>query len=344
MKGRNVMGEVGEIERDVRTGPNSHPFAGVRLAACMLSWTWLLAACSAAPNPLDASGLTPLPGGDAHWRDAHYTELTPTLLPPGDAADRLDVQVWAWLPAGALIDLDSDEGVELLFPVGSVLDRVERIGTEVVDVRGTELTAAGPRFHVYRESAASTLVGASWAPGDEVGFDRVRRAFEALSGEGGLFAPGERGHDARYREASLARFVITLDCASCHRPGLADARSTEARTVRRGTDASGMFVPRGVLVDDAPLETYRPRLENDPRFASLVCDDGRALDGATDSSARCADGTFPHWHFALSAALSAQDPHALRVCASRRWLVDHMSPRARARFGSTLVACAASGS
>lgn len=284
-----------------------------------------------------------LPPGDAlsPWISRGFVRLEPPIALPGDAADALHAEVWVRIPEGAAIDVVDGRWV---WPVGSELDRIEWLasphGRRIADVRGTEITRDGERFHAYRprDRAANELVQGFYLRGDEAGQRAMADAFVALADEGGLFSAGDRGSVPALRHAALTRLTRLLDCAGCHEHSLGEAEN-DARWLRRATDASGFYVPLYVMRDDAPMERYRPvdRSAQSP-FVSLRCGDRlMPITGTTDT--QCGDGSVPRLTFDLGAALEANDPHGLAVCASRRWLSDHMTSRARAFHRASLDAC-----
>jgi hypothetical protein len=110
-----------------------------------------------------------------------------------------------------------------------------------------------------------------------------------------------------------------------------DARRDGQRVVRRGTDASGFYVPRTVLTDEAPAERYH---DEDPNVADpfIEHDCGGAPAALIDARPSCEAGVTPRSRLKLATAMRAHDLHAEQACASRAWLRARLSPEALRQY------------
>lgn len=245
------------------------------------------------------------------------------------------------MEGGVIRALDLPDGrLTLALPPGTVADRVESIGTTVVDMRGTRLAPDGRQWFRLLRSEVDDVPGAvsgfEWIRGDEESQGAARDL---------LGAPLLR----RYGQRAARRFAALTACANCHPP---DKRPTyrdgQEGLPNRETDSSGFYQVLAVLSDEAPLETYRPRdLNVDDPFVHVRWDGGaeprvrRLPRGAVHVT--CADGSPPRGRLDLVAALRAGDARARAVCRARAKLAHHMDDAARRRFDSSLRACAAAG-
>jgi hypothetical protein len=209
------------------------------------------------------------------------------------------------------------------------------------------LLPSGEQFHVYVPSSAqkdAPLIGWRWMRGDTKTEAAVT---EALAGvvEQAVF-PADDGKLARtrVRRQRVKSYVRFNDCARCH-VAQKPVDTEHENVIHRGTDAVGWFVPQTVLADRTPLEYHRPRDTNvDDKHLVARCRDGTVAQLALgERGARrytCAAGNgWPVGEKDLRAALVEKNPHAQAVCASRRWLFEHMTPAARQRFADGFAAC-----
>lgn len=271
---------------------------------------------------------------DDHWIDAGFVEMVSPISPPTSRDESDLIEVWLRLPAGRTVDVTTADGARplLALPPGTLADRVERIasmtGSRVVDVRGTELLQdGGQQFHMLRRVGQS-MRGFSWARGS---------------------ADGQREADARVAELVPASAVAKLrrlnDCASCHLEKKSEQREVDGSGLpNRRTDDVGFYQVQAVLDDEQPLETTRPRDTNvDEPFVVLSCPNGSpAQQGGFDDgrrTVRCEGNGLPRARYDVAAGLGAGALRALRVCASRRYLYEHMTDRARAAFRAEFAAC-----
>jgi len=292
------------------------------------------------------SGAHALPGGDRHWDERGFFPLEPPIRLPVDAERRFETRVYLYLPPSARIGWQSDAaGGRIVFPPGTIADRVDWWSGLVADVRGTEIAdRGGERFRVYRpmRPGSHELFGYRFARGDVGGLMAVRQGFSDAMVRGMGFLNHTSGPISARRKKAIARFSRQLDCVSCHAHDRQALAPTDTRDLpRRGTDGSGFYVPESVFFNRAPLETYRSIDPNgsDP-FVRYECGDGRAVRGARGTTAvRCADGSIPDLAFDLTAALAAGDPRARRVCESRKFLASRFAPEARTHFHGAIAEC-----
>ncbi|HKE18202.1 MAG TPA: hypothetical protein VKB80_25165 [Kofleriaceae bacterium] len=269
---------------------------------------------------------------ESHWQRAGFVEMVPPVRPPssGDGSD--EIRVYLRLPESARIAVVAGAGgPSMVFPPGTVADRVELVGGRVVDVRGTRFGEGGEEtFHVYRR-AGESLAGTEWPRSDP---RLAALATAQLAKE--LRAAGSSADRVR-------RFERLADCVPCHEPDQPQASRPRSGRPNRRTDASGLVVPLATLADAAPIELHRPRDMNaDDRFITTTCAGAPAeLRGGPRGARRyvCADGSLPISRLDVTAALAAGDPHAARVCASRRTLFAHLDAGGRRAFASAFRAC-----
>lgn len=285
--------------------------------------------------------------GAGHWSSRGFVEMTPPVRLPSDDAETDRIAVWLKVPDGALVAVrkDANGHTELRFPPGTTADRVESFrtpsGDAVVDVRGETIIDQGVLWHVFvptADTASATLVGWEWRRDDA---SAQQFATDALVAH---LQKTKTLHEVKQVRARVVEdYRKNNDCGRCHRPDRPE-NLEDPRAIHRATDDSGFFVPMSVLVDTAPLETHRPRDMNaDDPFISLECPEGRQpiLD-ENDNGARrwrCPDGRVPVGTLDVKAALKQRDAHAQAVCASRKYLAQHMDAAGRASFASALAEC-----
>ncbi|MCB9736036.1 MAG: putative DNA-binding domain-containing protein [Deltaproteobacteria bacterium] len=303
----------------------------------------LLACGDDLPDGVEALSIAPV----THWEALGAVEMVPPVRLPTRAGGASRTRVLVAIAGDGLIDVEERDGRALLvFPAGATADRVEEArvdgGWAIADVRGTDVTADGERFHLLRPVAmrpGAELRGFAWPRAEAAldGWVHDRVAAGLARGDGVAAAlPQAR------RDAMATGLRERADCARCHDHARPPTTAAGA-AVHRGTDGSGFYVPASVLADEVPLERYRPDDPNVPApWLAVRCDDGSPARYAHEKTGRrwrCAGGEVPTARVDLAAALAAGDPHAAEVCASRRWLGDHMTPRARAAFAAALAPC-----
>ncbi len=293
---------------------------------------------------------------DRWWTDQGFVRLTPPIHLPTGGAERTRTEVWIKIPPKGVIRtrlLEAKGRHTLEFPAGTISDRVESwrprgrdTQFRVADVRGVRLEPQGRQvFRVFRPSrptADASLFGYEW-PRDSV--EKKQRVLAAMTAQ---MARG-RGHAWRVapdrRKSVIKGYRRRSGCARCHaydRDEITRGKSDIA--VNRGTDASGLFVPLYILRDDAPLEFYRPRDMNAADdCVSVACGDGEPgllvekPDGARRY--RCEDGSVPRGRLDWVCARAAGDGHAEAVCASRKYLYDHLDALGRKAFSKAFDTC-----
>jgi hypothetical protein len=278
-----------------------------------------------------------------HWRDNGFTAMTPPVHLPSDESGRDRIVVWLKLGAGTIGARVVDGEARLVFPAGTIADRVETVGDAVMDVRGTTLDESGERFHVYVpvDEAPSALIGWEWRRSDD---GAEHDATDALLAR--LRTTQRRMHgSAPPTEPELAQTLRQYEknnnCGACHvheKP-----LATTGNVVHRATDENGFFVPLSVLTDESPLERHRPWDVNaDDPFLDVMCPSGGKARLAQMNSRRqfaCPDFEIPLGRLDFARALAAGDGHAREVCRSRRFLFDHMDQSARAAFAHAFAEC-----
>jgi hypothetical protein len=279
------------------------------------------------------------PMGD--WIDRGFEPLTPPVHLPSSDRETRQVEIWARLPAGTVTVERGPEGPTLRFGPGTAVDRIEWNGRagerRIADVRGTQIDADGTQTFRTLRPDGDALVGFAWPAGSshlhEIATERMVTTLADT-------APLRRSSPTDARR-ELRAFRAKNACADCHTPLQPVASTSDERLVRRGTDASGFYVPATVLTESAVLEVYG-RFERNgfAPFVTLSCPGGEApmLDG-TRPLARCPNRAVPMAHFDLEAALAAGDAHARDVCRSRSILRAAMDETARKTFASSFERC-----
>jgi hypothetical protein len=283
---------------------------------------------------------------ETHWADAGFVRLEPPTHLPSSDPDIDQVEVWIRLPPSAVLrTVDGPDGPSLELPPGTELDRVELAGTgdarRVVDVRGATIDDDGSATYrvLRRESGrpGAALFGVAWPADDE---DAHAAATEALLD--GLARTAElRAMDHADAQRTLQSIRSKNACAGCHAPSQAAATRAGERTVARGTDASGFYVPVQMLSDSAPLETYGAfdRSLADP-FIAVRCPRGTAeIVQDPRSHAVCPDGAVPVGRLSLASALAGSDARAQNLCRGRDYLVAHLDETGRRAFADAIAAC-----
>jgi len=304
---------------------------GLAIAAWVVAWAF------ARPPPPEPPVVLAYAGDD--FLDG-FVEMEAPIRPPTTEDGAVRIAVYLRLP-----DAPVEARPDLVFPPGTVARRVEWVAGTVGDVRTTVLGEHGARFEVLRPRRPSVvasivalpnpprLLGIAWPSDDTVAQREATRALGLLVEHRDVAAP----QDVAARERSAAALRAKNDCAGCHAPRRPPRRNPGL--VNRGTDGSGFFHIPTVLGDRAPIETYRPRNANaSDRFVSYRCETGQASVDAR-AGVTCPDGRVPVAELDLTAALRAADPHARAVCASRRYLLEHMSEAARSVYQDAARAC-----
>jgi hypothetical protein len=271
-----------------------------------------------------------------YWARERFVEMvSPVRLPSRDGREA--IRIFLKVPDDATLGVVSVDGQpRLQYPVGTVAERVDGSGTSVSDVRGTRFAANGQEFfHVLEPvdpGATSRLVGYEWQRDDPAAQADATDQMTTLL----------RSSPRVRQQREIARFERLNDCAGCHRHDRAQLDHLQPGTPNRPTDDGGLFAIQTVLTDEAPVERHRARDMNaGDRFVHVTC--GTAPARLVTAGPRvyfdCDDGPVPVARVDLGAALGAGDPHARAVCASRRYLFDHLAPSERAAFAHAFAEC-----
>lgn len=319
---------------------------GVRPSLRVPALAAVLAAAACAPPGADRVERLRIEDPSSHWANEGFVRLEPATHLPSSDATQDQVQVWLRLPDdGVIATVAGPDGPVLRLPPGSEIDRVELAGEgqtrRVVDVRGARIDADGRTIHrvLRRESGRldAALFGFAWPAADA----EAHEAATDLLLEG-LAATAElRAMDHGAVQRTLAAIRGMNQCNGCHAPLQPAATRDGERLVRRGTDASGFYVPQAIFADELPLETYGAfdRSLDDP-FVSVHCPDGTPELVEDDRAhIECPGGAAPSGRLSLSAALAAQDPRAQALCRARAHLFAHLDPAGQRAFADAAAAC-----
>lgn len=317
-------------------------------ASCarLLALSGLMTFAAGCKDELQANGLTELrvPESRGYFLRDGYVEMVPAVLLPRRNPHQT-VEVWLKLPPdGRLSTVLEGQRPLLRVPDGTVAARVEKQQAgqkderdwRIADVRGTRFGPGGQEmFFVLRpndRSAAPPLSGWEWRRGVP---EQQREATRLVADLAATLVPADRA-------ASERRSVEkTSDCASCHvHRRLENLLPNQYGLANRATDASGCFQIQSVLIDQLPLETYFPLEQNvsDP-FMHFGCRVGAQLRESPGERPSCSDGSIPWGRFDVRRAREASSEHAEKLCASRRYLFDHLDDAGRQTFREGLVGC-----
>ncbi len=260
------------------------------------------------------------------------------------------IMVWLRIPAGQKVQvqwLANENRYTLRFPPQTVTDRIDGGENQkqamftvngITDVRGARVGADGSTlWHVYEPvpgKSSGWLSGYEWLRtgpvGDNLAADRLIK----------LYYPGA---PAKAKQ-EMAVFRRLNQCGACHQPdrpvpttAASDGDSTPE------TDADGFYQPITVLTDTMTLVNDRPWDLNvgDPSI-TVWCGTHRAkLTTRGDMCRRytCPNQLVPIGKLDMAAALEHRDPHALNVCAARKYLYEHMTDQGRKAFGRGFREC-----
>ncbi|MCC7047574.1 MAG: hypothetical protein IT562_12755 [Alphaproteobacteria bacterium] len=322
-----------------------------RVSVAALAATVFLAAGSARAD-LPAPALEPrrvdIADPQRYWRDNGFVEMTPAIRV--STAPGWRTLVYLRIPEGARIAvrlLPGQERPTLTLPPGSESDRVSLADGgdglwSVDDVRGTRWGADGREyFRVFRPVDAApgaALTGWEWPRDDP------HRALAATA----LLTQLVRDTPAPFTGVTpsfgaVMRFRSLNQCQQCHVADKPIAQSDRAALPPWPTDSSGLYVPLAVLADRAPLSTTP--MFNDPNagapFVAARCGNLPAAEhiGRRSRWFSCPDDAVPIGILDVPAARAAADPHAARLCASRRYLFDRMDADGRRAFAAAFAAC-----
>lgn len=320
------------------------PPGRARLAASLLAAAGMSSACrSESPQAATLED-------SSHWSEHDFVRLElPVRVPSSDAS--LDqVEIWLRLEPESTISTGDGDG-QWRFPARTEIDRVEFAGGGaqrwVADVRGARIDENDRTwFRVFRPDepgADGSLFGFEWLRDDA---DAHRTARAALLSGLERRPPATR-LDPQRRRAFLQSVDHKNRCLRCHGLGEEAVDRADDAIVVRGTDVSGFYTPATVFADEVPLESYGtfdPNVE-DP-YISIRCPSGRVQRYRSPAGAarvRCSDGSVPLAHYRLKAALEASEPRAAEICATRRFLYEHLDARGKDRHAREMEVCQAAG-
>ncbi|MDP3274406.1 MAG: hypothetical protein Q8Q09_04375 [Deltaproteobacteria bacterium] len=285
-----------------------------------------------------------IPSDALYWQRAGYTQLVSPVDSPTSADGLLHITTWIKLVGDGKISLGSGLGQAplLRMPEGADVVRVESHGAgdtpsrqwSVLDVRGTIFGANESEIFYALRPARQLAQGQLWGVRWPRGVPAEQLRADTLIGQiARLSAPPRQAQQA----AERAQWIN--QCARCHEHARGmRVRVTDGFTPHHGTDASGLFSVQSVLQNHGPLE--HNRADNRERrwpFADLRCASPTATASAREG--RCSDQSTAIAHVRMSEALAARDPHALRVCDSRRWLRAHSDQAVVSAFAQAFGEC-----
>lgn len=268
-----------------------------------------------------------------------YLQLVGAVHAPSSDPQIDQVEIRMRLGPGKITSEVVDGRRVLRFPEGTRADRVEFAGRgsqrRIVDVRGTMLTAEGPRFHVLRPSAPrpdAPLFGARWTPSPAAESSAAQYIADTMA-----TSEPWSSMSAQRREDSLASFRAKNHCLPCHAPAKRENSTPgEFGLVNRATDGSGFFTPYTVFADTAPLENYGAHdvTLTDP-IVDLLCEDQ-----VSDLDARrCPSGGVPRARWDWTRAWSLDPSRAKQRCMAAQELSARMDGETRRAVSSFFDNC-----
>jgi hypothetical protein len=290
------------------------------------------------------------PNRISYWQQSGFVEMVPPVRLPTDKSIDEFIMVWLRIPAGKAVAvqwLAGQKRYTLRFPPGTVADRID--GGEhaqqamftvdgIADVRGAKVAADGTTWwHVYEPvpgESSTWLRGYSWV--------RTGPAEDSVAGDSllELYYPG-----APVRaKAEMATFFRLNQCTACHQANRPiPTTATDSGFSFPETDADGFYQPITVLSDTMTLVNIRPwDLNADDPYITVRCGRDTAKLTTEGDSYRlyiCPGHVAPLGTLHMSAALKHGDPHALKVCAARRYLYEHMTAEGRRAFAPAFAEC-----
>ncbi len=291
-----------------------------------------------------------IPNEREYWHNAGFVDMVGPVRLPIDRSVGEHIAVWLRIPKNGKIMvrwLANQKRYTIKFPPGTVADRVDSSKDEhdvmqvihgIADVRGARIGANGETwFHDYEPvpgEPTKWLKGYEWLRkgpvGDNLAADKLIK----------LFYPDA---PAKARQ-EMDQFRRLNQCGACHqidRPIPTRARNDGFSVPE--TDADGFFQPITVLTDTMTLVNIRPwDLNADDPYITVWCGRKRAKLTTKDDTYRrytCQNHRVPTGKLDIVSALRHRDPHALKVCAARRYLYVHMTKEGRQAFARGFAAC-----
>lgn len=296
-----------------------------------------------------------IPNRLSYWPQHGFVQMVPPVKLPTTKSIHEYIMVWLRIPTGEKITvgwLPKQKRYTLKFPPGTVADRIDGGENQkqamftvngISDVRGARIGAKGRTWwHVYEPvpgESSNWLKGFEWlrtsAHEDDLAADSFIK----------LYYPGVPAKAKR----EMAVFRKLNQCGACHH------RNRPIPTiVKKGsvvfpgatfpeTDADGFFQPITVLTDAMTLVNSRPWDRNvGAPYITVRCGDHKArltIKGDTYRRYTCPDHRAPVGTLDMATALKHKSPHALKVCASRRYLYEHMTAKGRKDFARDFAEC-----
>jgi hypothetical protein len=272
------------------------------------------------------------------WKKGGFVEMVPLLELPSDVKKLDSITVWVKIPGPGKISANyiaDQKRYSLVYPPGTVADRVELYNGQISDVRGARIDQNGDTFfHDYETAPGYSdkwLVGYEWKRADDAADQQAANFLVGL-----YFPPGEDSDTQ-----AIAHFRQLNHCGACHEPD-APAPATTAPPFRFETDSRGFFQPQAVLEGRMTVRDHRDwDLTADDPFVTVWCGT-QAVKATTTSDSRyyvCPGDAAPEGTLDLKSALAKKNPHALALCASRAFLYSHMDGKAQMAFKSAVDEC-----
>jgi hypothetical protein len=248
-----------------------------------------------------------------YWRNAGFVDMVGPARLPTDMATGDHIAVWLRIPRGKKVTvqwLPDQKRYTVKFPPRTVADRVESAKNE--------------------HDAMLVIHGISDVRGARIGADRLMK----------LFYPGSPAKAKK----EMAEFRRLNQCGACHQTN----RAVPVTAAKDGlsipeTDADGFYQPITVLTDTMTLVNIRSWDSNaDDPYITVWCGRKKAQLTTKDHSYRrytCPDHGVPTGKLDIVRALRHRDPHALKVCAARKYLYEHMTEDGRKAFAHGFVEC-----
>ncbi|MGA7537734.1 MAG: hypothetical protein WBW93_03095 [Steroidobacteraceae bacterium] len=291
-----------------------------------------------------------IPNRLSYWSQSHFVEMVPPVRLTEDKSIDERIMVWLRIPADRKVQvqwLANEKRYTLGFPPRTVADRIDGGENQkqamftvngIADVRGARIGADGRTWwHDYEPvpgKSSRWLRGYEWLRTGSVG-DNL-----AADGLIKLYYPGA---PAKAKQ-EMALFRALNQCGACHRPD----RPVPTTAASDGdsqpeTDADGFYQPITVLTDTMTLVNDRPwDLDVGDPYITVWCGRHKAkLTTRGDFYRRytCPDHLVPVGKLDMAAALERKDAHALKVCAARKYLYEHMTDQGRKAFGRGFREC-----
>jgi hypothetical protein len=283
-----------------------------------------------------------LPNDINYWKNNKFAKMVGLLQLPSDKAGSDRIEVWIKIPKGQVVTvrgLPWQDRYSLVYPAGTIADRVELADNRIEDVRGARIDDEGHTlFHVYEPAPKKNqnkIFGLEWLREDDpqksnIADEVVGRALVKL------YYPTPE----KVNPKEIESFLRHNRCTNCHMPDVSRAKTSPF--LRYESDSRGFFQPLTVLEDRISVRDHRAwDLNADDPFVTVWCGDKKtaALTDGEKRGYKCENSVSPEGTLDTSAALDAGNAHALDLCAARKYLYDHMDEKARSAFSVSFQAC-----